>query len=51
MKPRGKTHARCGLIAKNVGGGGGAPPPPPGQIGLKDCFRGYDQKYHAFCSL
>ena len=30
MKPRGKTYARCGLIAKNVEGGLEQPPPPPG---------------------
>ena len=29
MKLRGKTYARCRLIAKNVEGGGAAPPPPP----------------------
>ena len=38
MKPRGKTYAHCGLIAKNVEGGAGAappPPPPPGLIRVK----------------
>ena len=35
MKPRGKTYARCGLIAKNVEGPPPPPPPPPGLIRVK----------------
>ena len=35
MIPRGKTYARCGLIAKNVEGELEQPPPPPGLIRVK----------------